>query len=51
LYDVLGNKVRSITEIPSKHFCFSSCGLSKGIYFYKISTGESNVGLGKIVIE
>ena len=51
LTDVLGKKVKSKNEISEKQFEISRSGLENGIYFYKIYTSESVVGIGKVVIK
>jgi hypothetical protein len=51
LTDVLGKNVRSITGISEKQFQFSRNGLENGIYFYKIYSSESVIGVGKLIIE
>jgi hypothetical protein len=48
--DVLGKKVKGLTGISSRQFEISRNGLENGIYFYKIYTSESLVGIGKLVI-
>jgi hypothetical protein len=50
LTDVLGKKVRNI-KTNEKQFSVSRAGLENGIYFYKIYTAGSTVGIGKLVIE
>jgi hypothetical protein len=50
LTDVLGKTVRSITGITDKQFTVSRNGLENGVYFYKIYSSESIVGIGKLVI-
>ncbi len=51
LTDVLGKKVKSKNGISEKQFEISREGLENGIYFYKIYTSESVVGIGKVVIK
>ncbi|CAN5309855.1 hypothetical protein BH10BAC1_BH10BAC1_01620 [soil metagenome] len=51
LIDVLGKKVKSINGITAKQFEVSRNGLENGIYFYKIYSSESIIGVGKVVIE
>lgn len=51
LTDVLGKKVKSKTGISEKQFEISREGLENGIYFYKIYTSESVIGIGKVVIK
>lgn len=51
LTDVLGKKVKSKTGITEKQFEISREGLQNGIYFYKVYTSESIVGIGKVVIK
>ncbi|HLC82969.1 MAG TPA: T9SS type A sorting domain-containing protein, partial [Bacteroidia bacterium] len=51
LTDVLGKKVKSKNGISEKQFEISRNGLENGIYFYKIYTSESVVGIGKVVIK
>jgi hypothetical protein len=50
LTDVLGKKVRSMTGITDKQFQITRNGLENGIYFYKIYSSKSVVGIGKLVI-
>lgn len=51
LTDILGKQVRLIKEITGKEFQISRNGLPNGIYFYKIHSAESIVGIGKLVIK
>ncbi len=51
LTDVLGKKVKSKNGISEKQFEISRNGLENGIYFYKIYTSESVIGIGKVVIK
>lgn len=51
LTDVLGKKVKSKNGISEKQFEISRNGLENGIYFYKICTVESVIGIGKVVIK
>jgi len=51
LTDVLGKKVKSKEGISEKQFEVSRDGLQNGIYFYKIFTSESLIGIGKVVIK
>jgi PKD repeat protein len=51
LIDFLGKKVKIINNISEKQFTISRNVLKNGIYFYKIYTPESVVGIGKLVIE
>ncbi|MGZ4116495.1 MAG: DUF7619 domain-containing protein [Bacteroidia bacterium] len=51
LADVLGKKVRSMSGISEKQFQVSRSGLQNGIYFYKIYSSESIVGIGKLIIK
>ena len=51
LKNVLGKTVRSITGISNKQFQISRNGLENGIYFYKIYSSESIVGVGKLVVQ
>jgi uncharacterized repeat protein (TIGR01451 family) len=51
LTDVLGKNVRSINGISEKQFQVSRNGLQNGIYFYKIYSSESIVGIGKLIIK
>ena len=51
LTDILGKKVKSKNGISEKQFEISRDGLENGIYFYKIYTSESVVGIGKVVIK
>jgi Secretion system C-terminal sorting domain len=51
LTDVLGKKVKSITGIMEKEFQISRTDLKNGIYFYKLTTAKSTVGIGKFVIK
>ncbi len=51
LLDVLGKKVKTLNGISEKQFEISRNGLQNGVYFYKIYSAESIVGIGKLVIE
>jgi hypothetical protein len=51
LTDVLGKKVKMMNNIFEKQFSISRSELKNGIYFYKIYTAESIVGIGKLVID
>ena len=51
LLDVLGKKVRTMNEISAKQFTISRNGLENGIYFYKIYSSESIVGVGKLIVD
>lgn len=51
LVDVLGKKVRTMNDISAKQFTISRNGLQNGIYFYKIYSAESIVGVGKLIVE
>jgi PKD repeat protein len=51
LVDVLGKKVKVVNGITNKQFEISRDGLQNGIYFYKIYSAESVVGIGKLVIK
>ncbi|OFY83496.1 MAG: hypothetical protein A3F72_19560 [Bacteroidetes bacterium RIFCSPLOWO2_12_FULL_35_15] len=50
LFDVLGKKLKSINDISTKQFTISRNGLENGIYFYKIYSVESVVGIGKLIV-
>lgn len=49
--NVLGKKIKSISGITKKEFQISRNGLENGIYFYKIYSSESVIGIGKLVIK
>jgi uncharacterized repeat protein (TIGR01451 family) len=51
LTDVLGKQVRLVTGINDKQFQISRSGLENGVYFYKIYSSGSIVGIGKLVIQ
>ncbi len=51
LIDVLGKQVKSLKEISAKQFEISRNGLPNGIYFYKIHSAESVVGIGKLIVK
>ncbi len=51
LMDVVGKTVKIIKDINTKQFTISRSGLTNGIYFYKINSKESVIGVGKIVIQ
>jgi PKD repeat protein len=51
LTDVLAKKVKSKTGISEKQFEISREGLQNGIYFYKVYSSESVIGIGKVVIK
>lgn len=50
LRDVLGKKVKELGGISGKQFSISRSGLQDGIYFYRISTKDKIVGIGKLII-
>lgn len=51
VYNILGKKVRSIDNINSNTFKFSSDDLESGIYLYKVLSSEKEIGKGKIFVE
>jgi hypothetical protein len=48
---MLGKKVRSIDNINSNTFNFSSDDLESGIYLYKVLSFDKEIGKGKIIVE
>lgn len=50
LKDILGKTVRSINEINDQQFSISRNNLETGVYFYKIYSAETIIGVGKIII-
>jgi uncharacterized repeat protein (TIGR01451 family) len=51
LTDVLGKKVRTMTNISDKQFTISRNGLEKGLYLYLITSENEIVGKGKLMIK
>jgi PKD repeat protein len=51
LFDVLGKKVMEQTNITAKQFSIGRNNLENGMYFYKIYTAESVVGVGKVIVK
>ncbi len=51
VFDMLGKKVRSIDNINSNTFNFSSDDLESGIYLYKVLSFDKEIGKGKIIVE
>lgn len=51
LFDVLGKKVMEQMNITGKQFSINRSGLENGMYFYKIYTAESVVGVGKVIVK
>lgn len=51
LFDVLGKKVMEQTNITAKQFSINRNSLENGMYFYKIYTAESVVGVGKVIVK
>jgi hypothetical protein len=49
--DVSGKKVRAIDGISEKQFTISKNELQNGIYFYKIYSSKTVVGIGKLIIK
>jgi large repetitive protein len=50
LFDVLGKSVKAMDAITRKKFSMNRDGLPEGVYFYKISTIEGVMGVGKLVL-
>lgn len=48
IYDVLGNKVRSMENLSGNNFIIAREGLPAGIYFYTLSEKNSILAKGKI---
>lgn len=51
LTDILGKKVKVMNGISQKQFEISRADLQNGIYFYRIYTAESIIGIGKVIIK
>ncbi|MDQ3046549.1 MAG: T9SS type A sorting domain-containing protein, partial [Bacteroidota bacterium] len=51
LTDVLGKKVKSMSDISEKSFQMSRNGLENGIYFYKITGSKGLINTGKLIIK
>ena len=51
LLDVMGKKVKVIDKITEKKFTISRNELSNGFYFYKISSLEGTVAIGKLLVK
>jgi hypothetical protein len=51
LTDVLGKKVRTMTNISDKQFSISRNSLENGIYFYRIYSAENTLGIGKLIVK
>ncbi len=50
LFDVLGKKVMEQNNITAKQFSINRNNLENGMYFYKLFTAESIVGVGKVIV-
>ncbi len=50
LYNIIGEQVKSISEITDKKFIISRENLSNGIYIYKISSKDKLICAGKLVV-
>jgi len=50
LYDILGNKVKIITDTNKDEIIINRGNLPAGMYFYKLLTKKEIVGRGKIAI-
>ena len=50
MFDALGKVVKSLPQIAGKEFIISRNGLQNGVYFYKIYSAESTVGVGKLIV-
>ncbi|CAN5839724.1 hypothetical protein BH11BAC7_BH11BAC7_00920 [soil metagenome] len=51
LYDVLGNKVRTLENLSGNNFIISREGLPAGIYFYTLSEENILLATGKFSVE
>jgi len=49
MYDVLGREMQSF-RLSSLEFSLSRKGLAEGLYFFRISSEEGVLGVGKLVI-
>ncbi|MCH8318838.1 MAG: T9SS type A sorting domain-containing protein [Bacteroidetes bacterium] len=49
LYNIIGKKVKKISNITSNKFVISRDNLPEGIYIYKINSKNGLFGVGKIV--
>ncbi|GAI29139.1 unnamed protein product, partial [marine sediment metagenome] len=50
LYNIVGEQVKSISEITGKKFIISRENLSNGIYIYKIFTKQKQICAGKLIV-
>jgi len=50
LFDALGKNVKTVQQISSKEFNISRNGLQNGVYFYRIYSTESTIGVGKLIV-
>lgn len=51
VYDVLGNKVRVLTELNGSNIKFNREGLNDGLYFYSVIDENGVVVSGKMIIQ
>lgn len=51
MYDILGNKVKSIEKIAENNFKISRENLSNGMYIYKVNQSGKNISTGKLTIQ
>lgn len=51
VFDILGNEVKRIENLSGKEIKISRNGMSRGMYFFRIVDGTTNVGQGKMVVE
>ncbi len=50
LYNIIGEQVKSISDITGKKFIISRENLSNGIYIYKISSKDKLICAGKLIV-
>ena len=51
LYDILGNKVKSMDKIQENIFKIERGTLSNGMYIYKLNQAGKNISTGKITVQ
>ncbi len=51
VYNVIGNKVKSMEQIGSQQFTFERGTLNNGVYFYELTQGAKVLKNGKIVVQ
>ncbi|MBI4946773.1 MAG: T9SS type A sorting domain-containing protein [Bacteroidetes bacterium] len=51
LYDILGNKVRTIESVTNDRLVINREGLLSGIYFYQLHDAETIIASGKLLVD